>query len=75
MDAERFRDLSARERALTSLAVLLDGREAAAFLEIVSKNGQALRDAALELGELEPELRMPYVGTALRTALAELRER
>lgn len=72
MDAQRFRSLSARLRALVAVAVLLDGREAAVYLENDGINGTGLRRAAEELAGLEPELRMPYVGSALRLALDEM---
>lgn len=76
MDASRFRSLSARLRALVAVAVLLDGREASLFLENDQHHGEALKRAALDLAAVEPELRMPFAGTMLRTALDELdRER
>ena len=71
MDAQRFRSLSARLRALVAVAVLLDGREAAAYLELDASHGEALKRAAIELSALEPDLRMPFLGTALRSALEE----
>ena len=72
MDARRFRSLAARQRALVAIAVLLDGREAAVFLESDVAHGEDLKEAALMLAELEPDLRMPYIGTMLRGALTEL---
>jgi len=72
MDAQLFRSLSPRHRALVAIAVLLDGREASAFLEGDAVHGDHLRKAALELADLEPELRMPFVGTMLRGALREM---
>jgi hypothetical protein len=73
MDAQRFRSLSPRQRALVAVAVLLDGREAGMYLENDSVNGQGLKRAALDLAGVEPELRMPLVGTLLRDALKEMR--
>lgn len=73
MDAQRFRSLAPRLRALVAVAVLLDGREAAAYLEIDSSNGEGLKKAANDLAAQEPELRMPYVGSALRAALKEIK--
>jgi hypothetical protein len=73
MDAQRFRVLSARHRALVAVAVLLDGREAANYLESDGVNGTAFKKAAIHLADQAPELRMPYVGSMLREALAELR--
>jgi hypothetical protein len=73
MDAQRFRSLSPRQRALVALAVLLDGHEAGLYLENDAVNGAGLKRAAAELAALEPDLRMPYVGSVLRSALKELR--
>lgn len=72
MDAKRYRALSARQRALVAVAVLLDGREAAVYLKNDAINGDGLQRAALDLAGQAPELRMPFVGTMLRTALNEM---
>ena len=72
MDAQRIRSLSAHDRALVAVALLLDGREAALYLESDAVNGTGLRRAALDLAAVEPELRMPLCGTLLREALPEL---
>ena len=72
MDAQRFRSLAARQRALVAVAVLLDGREAGLYLENDSVNGAGLKRAAMDLAGFEPELRMPFVGTILRSALQEI---
>lgn len=72
MDGERFRTLDARERALVAIAVLLDGREAATFLENDAQQGEALQRAALDVAEQNHDVRMPYLGTMLRMALREL---
>ena len=72
MDAKRFRSLAAKQRALVAVAVLIDGREAAVYLQNDAVNGEGLQKSALELAGMAPELRMPFVGTALRTALAEM---
>ena len=72
MDAQRLRNLTARQRALVAVAVLLDGREAGIYLENDSVNGLGLKRAALDLAAVEPELRMPYAGTMLRQALEEM---
>lgn len=72
MDAKHFRTLSARQRALVAIAVLLDGREAAVYLKNDTVNGAGLHRAALDLAGQAPDLRMPYVGTMLRIALEEL---
>ena len=72
MDAQRFRSLPARQRALVAVAVLLDGREAGMYLENDSVNSAGLKRAAADLAAIDPELRMPFVGTALRAALHDL---
>ncbi len=68
----RFSSLSAQNRALVALAVLIDGHEAVNYLRSDSLLLDALSKAANELSELEPELRMPLAGTILREALQEL---
>jgi hypothetical protein len=73
MDAQRFRNLPPRQRALVALAVLLDGREASLYLENDSLNGPALSRAAMDLSAFELELRVPYAGTLLRQSLREVK--
>lgn len=73
MDAQRFKVLSPRNRALVAIAVLLDGREAESFLANDAASGLALKKAAAELASQPPESRMPFVGTLLRIALEELK--
>lgn len=73
MKKSLFETLSPNQKALVAMAVLLDGREAGSFLALDSKDGELLSKAAEELAEHPPELRMPYVGTLLRTALKEIR--
>lgn len=72
MSTVRFKGLSAENRALVAMAVLLDGREAITYLGKDALLGNALQRAAEELSALEPELRMPLAGTFLREAIAEL---
>ena len=67
-----FRSLLAKERALVAIAVLLDGREAAVYLENDALNGDRLKDAATQLALSSPEIRMPFAGTLLRQALGEM---
>lgn len=67
-----FRTISARERALSAIAVLLDGREAQNYLAYDAVSGEALSRAAAFLSEHPPELRMPFAGTMLRMALEEM---
>lgn len=71
MDMQKFRALSPSARALVAMAVLLDGREAALYLENDAQQGASLKRAADDLSALEVELRMAYVGTMLRAALEE----
>ena len=73
MDAQKFRTLAPRLRALVAVAVLLDGREAGEYLNIDVSNGPGLQKAAADLADIGPETRMPYIGTALRAALRELK--
>ncbi len=73
MDSQRFRVLSARQRALVAVAVLLDGREASTYLENDAVNGETLKEMAIFLAEKQPEMRMPFVGTMLRIALGEMK--
>lgn len=72
MDLQQFHSLSARQRALTTIAVLLDGFEAPLYLKNDAEHGELLGKIAEQLGSLSPELRMPLVGTLLRSALEEL---
>lgn len=72
MDTHRFQALSAKHRALVAMAVLLDGHEAAVYLENDAESGEALQKAAHDLASMAPELRMPLLGTLLRAAVAEL---
>ena len=71
-DASRFRALGSREQALVAIAVLLDGHDAGTYLRSDKERHVALGRAALDLAELAPELRLPFVGTLLRRALSEL---
>ena len=74
MDSQRFRSLAPRYRALVAVAVLLDGLEAGTYLENDAVNGSGLKRAAADLAGLNAELRAPFTGTMLRSALAELKE-
>jgi len=71
MDVQRFRVLSVRQKALIAIAVLLDGREAAEYLENDVSNGPGLKKAAIDLANQDPEVRMSYLGTMLRVSLDE----
>lgn len=73
MSMEAFQKLSPRQRALVTVSVLLDGREAPSYLLSDAVNGIALSEGAEKLSQHSPELRMPLVGTLLRMALEEMR--
>ena len=73
MDSVRLRSLSPKLKTLVAVAVLLDGFEGAEYLERDSVNGAGLKKAASDLAAQPPELRMPFVGTALRGALKDMR--
>jgi len=73
-DVSRFRALSVRERAVVAVGVLLDGHDAALYLNSDPERSKALTRAASDLAELSPELRLPLLGTLLRSALEELGE-
>ena len=73
MDSQRFRELSPRHRALVAVAVLLDGRDASLFLDNDAAERERLKQAAVDVSNLPPELRMPFAGSALRAALKELK--
>lgn len=73
MDLQRFRSLSAHNQALVAIAVLLDGHEADVYLENDAVHGSGLQKAAQELASQKPEVRMPLLGTLLRSANEELK--
>lgn len=75
MSLQKFMTLSAEDRALVAFAVLMDGRDGAAYLENDSENGETLKAVVLQVTELDPETRVPAVATLLRSALAELDQR
>ena len=64
--------LSARQRALVAVAVLLDGIDAGLFLEQDSQYGLELRAAADTLARQVVEIRLPLVATLLRCAVEEI---
>ena len=71
-DLSRFRALGPPEKVLVAVAVLLDGRDAAEFLKNDKERGMALSRAAEDLSELEPDLRMPLLGSLLRSNLGAM---
>ncbi len=66
-----FAKLAPRDRAIVALAVLLDGADAAEYVQIDKTRGSELRAAAEELLSMELDVRLPYAGTMLRLALEE----
>ena len=72
MSLSTWRSLDPRDRALVAVAVLIDGNDAATFLECDAEKADQLRRAAEELSALEIDARLAFVGTALRLALGEV---
>lgn len=73
MSTNIFRTLSAHDRALVAIAVLLDGNDAASHLRYDGEKGEMLEKAAEEITRDELEMRLPFIGTLYREALANLR--
>lgn len=71
MIGQDWEQLSTDDKALVAIAVLLDGSDAALYLENDGSNGATLAAAATALAELEPDARMPLLGTLLRMAIGE----
>lgn len=72
MDTKRLRDLPSRQQALVAVAVLLDGIDAAMYLESDSADGEKLKAAAEELAGQRADLRVPLAGTVFRMAIEKL---
>ena len=73
-DLSRFRALSLREQAVVATAVMLDGHDAAEYLSSDKDRRTALSRAAKDLAEFPLDLRLPLVGTLLRSAVTELEQ-
>jgi len=71
MSLSSWRSLSARDRALVAVAVLVDGSDSKVFLGFDGDRGEQLKRAAEELCSLEVDARVAFVGTVLRLALEE----
>lgn len=71
-DVITFLSIPPREQALVALAVLLDGFDAADYLQCESERRGVLNRAASELARVPLELRLPLAGTLLRRALDSL---
>lgn len=68
----RFEALPARDRVLVGLAVILDGLDAAEYLQGEMTRGGVLADVATEISRLNPEVRLCLIGTLFRKAIEEL---
>ncbi|MCB0318036.1 MAG: hypothetical protein KDD56_04710 [Bdellovibrionales bacterium] len=75
MPIGKLRKLKPQMKALTSFAVLLDGREAVEYLANDLNLGNMLSEAAEELASLPIELRLSLIGTELRSSLLELEKK
>lgn len=73
MDSRKLRELHVRQQALVAIAVLLDGIEAANYLETDAADGLMLKEAAEYLAGQRADLRMPLAGTLFRVAIDKLR--
>lgn len=71
MIGEDWEKLSSEDKALVAIAVLLDGSDAPLYLSNDGTNGALLAGAAGSLAELDPDTRMPLLGTLLRMAIGE----
>lgn len=71
MSLTTFRSLSARDRALVAVAVLIDGNDGSMYLDFDVEKSEELKRAVGELCALEVDARVAFVGTVLRLALEE----
>ena len=69
---ERFTNCDVEDKALLSLAVLLDGYDAADFLIIIKEKGSFYAKIAKELASIPVETRNLMLGTILREVKKEL---
>lgn len=70
---DMLKSLPPREQALVVIAVLLDGREGAQYLQSDLRYGEQLSHICRDLALLSPDLRMPLLGTILRRVLPLIR--
>lgn len=71
MSIKALKNLSSAEQAVVTLAVLLDGRDAADFLQSDPSRPE-LAKAAEGLSGVALELRVPLLGTLYREAVSVL---
>lgn len=69
---ERFMKCSAEDKALISLAVLLDGYDAADFLMVDKEKGVFYAKMAKDLAAIPIETRTLLLGTVLRGVRTEI---
>lgn len=69
MSTVHFQKLSVHEQLIVAIGVLMDGTDAAQYLERDSQRGEVLAGAASELANVELDSRLPFVGTLVRLAL------
>lgn len=72
MDFSRFRALAPRQRALVSMAVMVDGQDAVQYLEHDAVHGEILGKVAASLASIDLELRIPLLGSLARQAFREI---
>ncbi len=75
MDGLKIKHFPPEQRALITVAVLMDGREAQNYLENDKYHGKEFADAASELAAIVADIRTPLAGSLLRDALKELEAR
>ena len=68
-----FYKLTAKERALISIAVLLDGIDAGLYLDSDLQSGNLYKTLADEISKKAPDVRLSYSGTLLRRAIKDLK--
>lgn len=71
-DILSFTGLPVREQAIVAIAVLLDGIESPDYLQSTYENRAHVLRGAADLVKLAPDLRLPFAGTMLRRAIAQL---
>ena len=74
IEIDRFNRLPPAQRALVALAILLDGQEASTYLIQDAHSGYELSEVARMMSNIENSIRMPLLGTELRSALLKLNE-
>jgi len=73
-DLAVFRRLSPHQQMQVCIGVLIDASDVVDVLATDSIDAQNLKRAAKDLTTLSPDIRMPLVGTLLRTALEAIEQ-